>query len=80
MPNYDYRHRDEKGDECEQTFEVFQAMSDEPLTTCPKCGKPAQKVFSVTPGYVNRMSSSNLREKGFQRWVKRDKGVYERDT
>ena len=80
MPNYDYRHLDEKGDECEETFEVFQAMSDEPLTTCPICEKPVQKVFSATPGRVNILSSSNLREKGFQRWVKRDKGVYERDT
>lgn len=34
MPTYDYRCS-----ECGHTFEEFQAMSAELLTTCPKCGK-----------------------------------------
>ena len=31
MPNYDY-----SCEKCHQTFEFFQSMKDEPLTTCPQ--------------------------------------------
>ena len=39
MPIYEYRcpngHR----------FEVFQSMSDDPVTTCEECGAPVERVF-----------------------------------
>lgn len=38
MPTYDYAC-----EECGHTFEAFQSMRDEPLKTCPKCGKPRLK-------------------------------------
>lgn len=34
MPTYEYKCRT-----CEHLFEEFQSMSDDPLTTCPSCGK-----------------------------------------
>ena len=40
MPIYEYRCED--GHE----FEVFQNMTDDPVTACEVCGKPVQRVFS----------------------------------
>jgi putative FmdB family regulatory protein len=39
MPIYEYR--------CENghTFEVIQAMSDDPVETCEQCGAPVERVF-----------------------------------
>jgi putative FmdB family regulatory protein len=39
MPIYEYR--------CENghLFEVMQKISDDPVTTCPECGAPVQRVF-----------------------------------
>ena len=39
MPIYEYRCRN--GHE----FEVFQAMSDDPVTVCQECGAPVERVF-----------------------------------
>ena len=41
MPIYEYR--------CENghQFEVFQSMSDDPLTKCEECGAPVQKVLAA---------------------------------
>lgn len=36
MPTYDYRCED-----CGHTFDAFQRMSEDVLTDCPECGKPA---------------------------------------
>jgi putative FmdB family regulatory protein len=39
MPTYEYRCT--KG----HTFEVFQSMSEDPVTKCEVCGKPVERVF-----------------------------------
>ena len=39
MPIYEYRCPDG------HTFEVFQSMSDDPVTECEVCGKPVERVF-----------------------------------
>ena len=39
MPIYEYRCPDG------HTFEVFQSMSDDPVTVCEVCGKPVERVF-----------------------------------
>ncbi len=41
MPTYEY-----VCDNCGHDFEVFQRMSDEPISVCPKCGKNVHKVLS----------------------------------
>ena len=38
MPIYEY-----KCEECGHQLEAIQKFSDEPLTDCPECGKPALK-------------------------------------
>ncbi len=44
MPTYDYNCND-----CGHRFEAVQKISDEPLTVCPNCGKPAlRKIISAT--------------------------------
>jgi putative FmdB family regulatory protein len=39
MPIYEYRCRNG------HQFEVFQAISDEPVTACQVCGEPVERVF-----------------------------------
>jgi putative FmdB family regulatory protein len=39
MPIYEYRCPDG------HTFEVFQSMSDDPVTVCEVCSKPVERVF-----------------------------------
>ena len=40
MPTYSYACKS-----CEHAFDVQQAISDEALTKCPKCGGELRKVF-----------------------------------
>jgi putative FmdB family regulatory protein len=47
MPTYDYRCN-----ECGHHFEAFQAMSAEPLTTCPLCGGPVERLIGAGAGLV----------------------------
>lgn len=42
MPTYEYMCRS-----CGHTFDIVQAMSDEPLTVCPECGGELRKVFGA---------------------------------
>ena len=46
MPTYDY--------ECPKghRFEVFQRMSDDPVSECPECGAPAQRKISGGAGFL----------------------------
>jgi putative FmdB family regulatory protein len=41
MPTYEY-----ECENCERHFEVFQKMSDAPLTACPECGRKVRRVLS----------------------------------
>ena len=40
MPTYEYRCH-----ECEHQFEVFQKMSDEPVSDCEVCGGPVRRLL-----------------------------------
>lgn len=53
MPTYEY-----VCDSCGHDFEVFQRMSDEPISSCPKCGQSVHKVLSCGLGV-------NFRGSGF---------------
>jgi putative FmdB family regulatory protein len=78
MPVYSYEHT---GTPCQAgaVIEVSQSMKDAPLTTCPQCGggvrKVLSRVFISTP-----RGNSSLKDLGFTKLVKRDKGVYENVT
>ena len=62
MPLYTYRCK-----ECEYEFEIRQSFSEDSLTDCEKCGKPALRkvinqvgvVFKGTGFYVNDSKSNN---------------------
>lgn len=66
MPTYDY-----KCQACNYTFEFFQSMKEEPLTTCPKCGGQLKRLIGPGAGpifkgtgfyqtdYKNNSSKSN---------------------
>ena len=41
VPIYEYQCED-----CTDKFEVKQSMNDDPLTTCPRCGKRIQRLIS----------------------------------
>lgn len=85
MPLYVYEVVLADGSGGEQ-FEVFQKMSDDPLTTRPESGEPVRRVFAEssaprawtdTQGKA-AMSDSNLASKGFTKYVKTDNGTYEK--
>ena len=47
MPTYNYECK-----KCENKLEVMQKMSDDPLTTCPKCKEEElKKVFAGGGGF-----------------------------
>jgi putative FmdB family regulatory protein len=48
MPIYEYEalSPDSSCQECRQGFEVLQRINEEPLLTCPNCGKKVRKVIS----------------------------------
>lgn len=47
MPTYDYLCN-----QCGYKFEIFQAMSDEPLNTCPKCNGKVRRLVSGGTGLI----------------------------
>lgn len=40
MPTYEYRCKS-----CDHGFEIVQAFTDDPVTTCPECAGPVRKVY-----------------------------------
>ena len=42
MPLYEFQC-----EECGEEFEVIKSASDKEPESCPSCGKPAEKLFSV---------------------------------
>ena len=47
MPTYEYECKT-----CSHSFEVFQAMSDEPLKVCPKCKKELRRLIFGGAGVI----------------------------
>ena len=47
MPIYEYRC-----EACGHELEILQKISDEPLTVCPECGKPALKKLISAGGFI----------------------------
>jgi putative FmdB family regulatory protein len=86
MPIYCYRAVEkEKGCEhCREVFEVTQKMSDAAIEKCPQCSLPVERIVTSFSTYYNRtkemLSNKNLKEKGFTKLVKEEKGVYRKVT
>jgi putative FmdB family regulatory protein len=47
MPTYEY-----KCSECEEVFEVFQKITDDPLKTCQVCGGELKRLISGGMGVI----------------------------
>ena len=47
MPTYEY-----KCNKCEEVFEVFQKITDEPLKECPVCGGEVKRLVSGGAGII----------------------------
>ncbi len=47
MPTYEY-----ECSACGHTFEVFQSMSDAPLSSCPECGKAVRRLIFGGAGVI----------------------------
>ena len=47
MPTYEYECRS-----CSHSFEAFQAMSEDPLTSCPECGGPVRRLIGGGTGII----------------------------
>ncbi|GEM_PF-6323782 len=75
MPLYEYEHEGEVGLECERVFELAHG-SGELVQVCPVCGGPVKKRVVGFGVAANPLAPSNLKEKGFKRLVRKDKGVY----
>lgn len=78
MPTYGYEHT---GKACKlgKVFEVEQSIKDDPLKLCPRCKGPVKRLIYAPAISVPR-SNSKLKETGFTKLVRRDKGVYENVT
>lgn len=79
MPTYLYEHTE---DACAlgKEFDYVQPMRDDKLSTCPDCGHPVRRLVSPGVGVSTPRSNSQLKDLGFTKLVKRDKGVYENVT
>jgi len=58
MPTYEYECK-----ECSHNFEAFQAMSDEPLKTCPECGKEIRRLIFGGTGVIFKGSGFYVTDK-----------------
>jgi putative FmdB family regulatory protein len=59
MPTYEYECKS-----CGHDFEVFQAMSEEPLKDCPKCGKEVRRLIFGGAGVIFKGSGFYVTDKG----------------
>jgi len=58
MPTYEYECK-----KCGYNFEVFQAMSDEPLKTCAKCGGEVRRLIFGGAGVIFKGSGFYVTDK-----------------
>jgi hypothetical protein len=86
MPLYDYEIINPDGSSGDQ-FEVFQSMSEPPLTKHPETGQPVRRVLSApaiggkwSDGAMARSVADDkkLDRLGFTKYVKSGDGTYEK--
>jgi len=90
MPIYVYQvvMNDPREQEEAQVFEVWQSMSDPPLTHHPTTGQPVRRLITapnVAGTWSDRktkanLSDANLGKQGFTKYVKTGDGTYEKTT
>ena len=58
MPTYEYECKS-----CGYNFEVFQPMSDKPVTDCPQCGKEVRRLINGGSGIIFKGSGFYVNDK-----------------
>ena len=58
MPTYEYECKS-----CGHAFEAFQSMSDDPLKTCPECGKDIRRRINGGSGVIFKGSGFYVTDK-----------------
>jgi putative FmdB family regulatory protein len=58
MPTYGYECKS-----CGHTFDAFQSISDDPLKTCPKCGKSIRRLINGGSGVIFKGSGFYVTDK-----------------
>ena len=58
MPTYEYECKN-----CSHSFEVFQSISDSPLTICPECGGDIRRVIFGGAGVIFKGSGFYVTDK-----------------
>ncbi|MDR0377764.1 MAG: zinc ribbon domain-containing protein [Spirochaetaceae bacterium] len=58
MPTYEYECKS-----CGHTFDAFQSMNDEPLKTCPQCGKDVRRRINGGSGIIFKGSGFYVTDK-----------------
>ncbi|MDR0722565.1 MAG: zinc ribbon domain-containing protein [Treponema sp.] len=58
MPTYEYECKS-----CGHTFDVFQGMSDAPLTSCPQCGHALRRLINGGSGIIFKGSGFYVTDK-----------------
>jgi putative FmdB family regulatory protein len=59
MPTYEYRCN-----ECGHVFELFQVMTADPVTTCPKCNGPVVRLIGAGSAILLKGSGVQTRDHG----------------
>ena len=61
------------------SFDLYQSMAEDALSVCPHCGGETFRVIAPV-GLSTPSGDAKLRDLGFAKLVRRDKGVYENVT
>ena len=81
MPTYAYAIVKPDGTDGD-VFEVFQKLSDTPLTQHPETGQPVRRIVVApqvqTSSDTQRFSKSNLERLGFSRFERKGSGYFEK--
>ena len=59
MPTYEYECKS-----CGYSFDVFQNIKDEPLKTCPECGKEVRRLINGGMGVIFKGDGFYVTDKG----------------
>lgn len=72
MPTYEYVCRD-----CGHTFEKFQAITADPLDTCPVCSGPVERLIGTGGGLIFKGSGfyiTDYRSEDYKKKAKAESG------
>ena len=81
MPIYVYEavNNEKCCDYCKDSFEIYQQISQDALSVCPKCNSPIHRVIQaagITVGKKHLLTDSNIKKHGFTKLVNEGGGKF----